>query len=141
MSASSNDKEKDNRLLPQRLEEISEDQLASYFQNFLRIEQYWKIKQGKQLLNLFKDCEEDSTLQRTTKKIIIFFGHAEGEGKVCTLQFIKELVQLGHLKVFLEIQKNFIQVFIDCITYRQHIKTISRGSTFFLQKINKNLTE
>ena len=92
MSVASNDKEKDNKLLPAKLEEISEDSLTAFLQHFLRIDQYWKIKQGKELLNLFKDCEDENSLQKMTKKLIIFFGHAEGEGRVCTLQFIKELV-------------------------------------------------
>lgn len=74
--------------------------LTDYLKFFFNVGDYHKINQGRELLDLFLDDELGTNQQQITKKICLFLKHAPYEGKMCTLQFIKNLVEAGHLMVF-----------------------------------------
>ena len=70
--------------------------------------------------------------------VCYFIEHANPEGKVCGMQFLKEIMELGKLKVFLVVEKKIIGMLIDAVEYRNSVKSLARGSTYFMLEIDKN---
>jgi hypothetical protein len=48
------------------------------------------------------------------------------------MQFLKEVMELGKIKVFLVVEKKIIGMIIDAVEYRNSVKSLARGSTYFM---------
>lgn len=48
------------------------------------------------------------------------------------MQFLKEVMELWKLKVFLVVEKKIIGMIIDAVEYRNSVRSLARGSTYFI---------
>lgn len=118
--------------------ELTDESLTSYLKYFLTINDYKVIDQGRDLIKLLNQESNPSIVEKSMQMVCYFVEHAQAEGKVCGLQFLKEVMELGKVRVFLVIEKKIIGMLIDAIEYRNHVKSLARGSTYFMPEIDKN---
>jgi hypothetical protein len=49
--------------------------------------------------------ENDNLVEKVLKMVYYFYDNVSGEGKLCALQFIKEVMELGRVRIFMVLEK------------------------------------
>ena len=84
--------------LPDSLDELTDSTLLAYLEHFLDINDFKRIDNGKQLLDLLRDHKEHPRIKSIVKKVAGLFNSPPPMAKVCSMQFLKEAVETGCLQ-------------------------------------------
>ena len=60
---------------------------------------------------------------------------------MCALQFLKEGIETGSLYLIESIEKSVLNKFNDIVEYRSNIKSIQRGTTYFMKEMDKRVSD
>ena len=77
------------------LEDLDEDSLMRYIEKFLDISAFRSIQNGKMLLQRIQDDPDHPKIKTVMRKILGLFHTDAPAAKVCSLQFIKESMEMG----------------------------------------------
>ena len=60
---------------------------------------------------------------------------------MCALQFLREGIETGSLYLIESIEKSVLNKFNDIVEYRSNIKSIQRGTTYFMKEMDKRVSD
>ncbi len=112
-----------------------------YFKQFLDIIDFKLISHGKALLEIIKKYPQHSRIKVAVRKVAALFQSNNPTAKVCSLQFLKEAMELGCWSAVETIEKTVVPIFVQVLEYRSSVGGMQRGSSYFLKDFDKDVTE
>lgn len=125
-------------MLPNTLDRLTSSALCGYLDHFLAIDTFKKIKEGRELIELILADTAHAKVAEIMRKVYgLFRCNIIPAGRVCSMQFLKGLMESQSKELLTHIEGMFLGEFRKVVEYRKHVRSVDRGSNYLIRTIER----